>query len=612
MFSQSLSELPIFEGYDPDALLKTMQGILDKSQKIMAHLIEQQTERVEQGEIPTIDHDPLNISQASQELIMHFMMNPVSLMEANLSLWREQLKVIENVWRRSLGLEIEPYIDAAKGDRRFKHEAWNTVPSFDFVKQSYLLSATWLHNTIKAIGIKDSDSQHAKKIDFYTRQLIDALAPTNFVATNPEVLFLTLQTGGQNLLNGLNNFLEDLERGKGRLSVKMTDLDAFTPGKNIAVTAGKVVFQNDLMQLIQYTPSTEKVYKRPLLIVPPWINKFYILDLRENNSFVKWAVDQGQTVFVISWVNPDATLANKNFEDYMLEGPLAALAAIEKATGEKEVNAIGYCLGGTLLTSTLAYMASKQDKRIVSATLFTTLLDFKDPGELSVFIDEEQIEALEAKMDEKGYLEGSHMATTFTMLRANDLIWSFHINNYLMGREASAFDLLYWNSDSTRMPAKMHSFYLRNMYLNNALKTPNKVTLAGEPIDLGKVNIPMCFVSAQEDHIAPWESTYAGTQLVSGDVKFILGGSGHIAGIINPPYKPKYFYYTNDKTKTIDSPNVWLKGATKHEGSWWPHWALWIDQYGDGKVDARVIGTGALPIIEDAPGSYVKVRALAG
>ncbi|ALG67761.1 PHA/PHB synthase family protein [Beggiatoa leptomitoformis] len=612
MLPKSLSELPIFEGYNPEALLKTMQGILDKSQKIMTHLMAQQAEKVEQGTIPNIDHDPLNIGRASQELVTHFMMNPVSLMEANLSFWQEQIKVADNVFKRTLGLETEPYIDAAKGDRRFKHEAWNTVPAFDLIKQSYLLSATWLHNTIKEIGIKEAEHANAKKIDFYTRQLIDALAPTNFVATNPEVLFLTLQTGGQNLLNGLNNFLEDLERGKGNLSIKMTDLEAFEPGKNIAVTPGKVVFQNDLMQLIQYTPSTEKVYKRPLLIVPPWINKFYILDLRENNSFVKWAVDQGHSVFVISWVNPDARLADKNFEDYMLEGPLAALGAIEQATGEKEVNAVGYCLGGTLLTSTLAYMASKNDTRIVSATLFTTLLDFKDPGELSIFIDEEQIEALEEKMDEKGYLEGSHMATTFTMLRANDLIWSFHINNYLLGKEASAFDLLYWNSDSTRMPAKMHSFYLRRMYLNNALKTPNNVVLAGQPIDLGNVKIPVCFVSAQEDHIAPWESTYAGTQLVSGEVKFILGGSGHIAGIINPPYKPKYFYYTNDKTKTIDDPKTWLKGASKHEGSWWPHWELWVDQYGGEKVDARTPGTGQLPVVENAPGSYVKVRALAG
>jgi len=391
----------------------------------------------------------------------------------------------------------------------------------------------------------------------------------------------------------------------------MTDLEAFEVGKNIAVTPGKVVYQNDLIQLLQYTPTTKEAAKRPLLIIPPWINKYYILDLKPANSFIKWAVDQGHSVFVISWVNPDEKLAAKSFEDYLLEGPIAALDAVEKATGEKTANVIGYCLGGTLLASLLAYLAAKGGaERIASATFLTTLVDFKEAGELTVFIDEEQLAALEEKMNERGYLEGAEMANTFNMLRANDLIWSFVINNYLLGKEPFPFDLLYWNSDSTRMPAAMHSFYLRNMYQNNLLSKPNGIDLNGVDIDLRKVKTPAFILSTREDHIAPWKATYVATQLYSGPVRFVLAASGHIAGVVNPPASGKYNHWTNAKAKTYPkNPDEWLANADMKPGSWWPEWQQWIASFDDGKVPAREPGAGKLKAIEDAPGSYVKVQA---
>jgi polyhydroxyalkanoate synthase len=408
-------------------------------------------------------------------------------------------------------------------------------------------------------------------------------------------------------VKGLKNLLEDLERGEHKqLCIKMTDLEAFRLGGNVATTKGKIIYQNDLMQLIQYQPFTAEVYQRPLLIIPPWINKFYILDLREENSFIKWAVDRGHTVFVISWVNPDEKLAHKNFEDYLLEGVLAALDAIEKVTDEKEVNAIGYCLGGTLLAAALGYMTAKKDQRIASATFFATLIDFSDPGELGVFVDEQRVDALEKRMEERGYLQGSEMATTFNMLRSNDLIWSFVVNNYLLGKDPFPFDLLYWNSDATHMPAKMHSFYLRNMYIRNLLKQPGGLTLAGVPIDLAKVKTPAYFLSTAEDHIAPWKSTYAGAHLFSGPVKFVLGGSGHIAGVINPPSANKYGYRTS--AKLSPNPNSWLKGAKQNEGSWWADWSKWVAEHSGEKVPARIPGKGKLKALEEAPGSYVKFR----
>jgi len=584
---------------DPIEVSKSLASIAERSQKLVSDFLERQT--VDGSSMA----DSLSIGRAFLEMTARLMTDPAKLVQAQMSLWQDYMQLWQSTARRMMGEDAAPVIAPTPEDRRFRDPAWQENQLFDFIKQSYLLSARWLQSTVRqAEGL---DDKTAKKVDFYTRQFVDALAPSNFVITNPEVLRATIESGGQNLLQGLENLLADLERGKGQLSIKMTDLEAFKLGENIAVTPGKVVFQNDLIQLIQYEPTTEKVMRRPLLIIPPWINKYYILDLREKNSFIRWAVAQGLTVFVISWVNPDSRLAAKTFEDYMFEGPLAALDAIEKATGEREANVIGYCLGGTLLACTLAYMAAKKIDRIVSATYFAALVDFSEPGELGVFIDEEQLAALEERMNEKGYLEGSAMADTFNMLRANDLIWSFVINNYLLGKDPFPFDLLYWNSDSTRMPAAMHSFYLRNMYQKNLLVKPGGISLGGVPLDLRKIAQPTFILSAREDHIAPWKTTYAATRLYNGPIRFVLAASGHIAGIVNPPEANKYSHWTN--TKLPPSPDEWLRTAKEHPGSWWPQWRKWIAKHGGGLVKARRPGDGALQPIEDAPGSYVRVRA---
>ena len=551
--------------------------------------------------------DPLNVAAAFQELGRAMMENPSALVKAQQDFWNSQLALWQTTTRKMLGEPVEPVITPDKGDKRFKDEGWSESTLFDYIKQSYLLTSRWMQETVHEVDGK-LDDKTAKKIDFYTRQFADALAPTNFLMTNPAALRETLDSKGDNLVQGLENLLGDLERGQGKLKISMTDPEAFEIGGNIATTPGKVVYQNNLMQLIQYTPTTENAYKVPLLIIPPWINKFYILDLKEKNSFIRWAVAQGHTVFVISWINPDGSLAEKSFEDYMAEGPLAALDAIELATGESEANVIGYCLGGTLLASTLGYMTKKGDKRIKSATYFTTMIDFREAGELSVFIDEEQLSHLEGLMAEKGYLDGGEMATTFNMLRANDLIWSFVINNYLMGKQPFPFDLLYWNSDSTRMPAAMHQFYLRKMYLENRLMEPGGITLDSVPIDLTRIKTPSFILSTKEDHIAPWMSTYSAANTYSGPVKFVLAGSGHIAGVINPPSdKMKYGYWTNGKNPK--APQDWLDGADQHEGSWWPEWQNWISRKAGKKIPARTPGDGKLTVLEDAPGSYVRVRS---
>jgi len=587
---------------DPLELSRTMASIAEASQRLVSDFMARQSSGADGAQ----DRDPLNIGQAFLEMTARLMSDPAKLVQAHMSLWNDYMNLWQATARRMMGQETEPVIEPGPDDRRFKDAAWQENNLFDFVKQSYLLTARWLQSTVREVD--GLDDKTAKKVDFYTRQFVDAIAPSNFVMTNPEVLRATVETHGENLVNGLKHLLEDLERGKGRLSIKMTDLDAFEVGKNVAVTPGKVVYRNDLIELLQYEPTTKEVAKRPLLIIPPWINKFYILDLREKNSLIRWATAQGQTVFVISWVNPDEKLAAKTFEDYMAEGTLAALDAMEQATGEPDANVIGYCLGGTLLASTLAWLeAKKQSKRIASATFLATLVDFKDPGDLGVFIDEEQLQSLEAKMAEKGYLEGAHMATTFNMLRANDLIWSFVINNYLLGKEPFPFDLLYWNSDSTRMPAAMHSFYLRKMYQENKLVEPGGIALKGVPIDLRTIKTPVFILSTREDHIAPWKTTYAATQLYKGPVKFVLAASGHIAGVVNPPESGKYPHWTNDKLPA--DPDEWLKTATEHPGSWWPAWAEWVKAFANGRVTARKPGDGRLKVLGDAPGSYVKVMA---
>jgi polyhydroxyalkanoate synthase len=549
--------------------------------------------------------DELGIARAFFEAWGKLLSDPVRLAETQMRLWQDYMTLWQHSVLKLMGQDVKPVAEPRRGDRRFRHEDWEKNFFYDYLKQSYLIAARHLH---QALGkVEGLDEKTSKKVDFYTRQYIDALAPSNFVLTNPEVLRETVKSGGQNLVKGLNNLLEDLARSDGtELRVRMTDAAAFDLGKNIAMTRGSVVFQNELLQLIQYQPLTTEVYTRPLLIIPPWINKYYILDLRSDNSFIKWAVEQGHTVFVVSWVNPDKRLAHKSFEDYLRDGALAALKAVERATGQKDANVIGYCLGGTLLACALAYLAAKKENRVHCAAFFVSMIDFAEPGELEVFIDEEQVAALEARMRKRGYLEGSEMATTFNMLRANDLIWSFVVNNYLMGRDPFPFDLLHWNSDSTRMPAAMHGYYLRNMYLKNLLREPGGITLGGVPIDVTRVAVPAYFISTVEDHIAPWKATYAGAKLLKGPVRFVLGGSGHIAGIINPPGANKYCYWTHERLP--EDPDAWLRDAEQHPGSWWLDWAKWMRQHGGRKVPARTPGKNGLKAIEDAPGSYVKVR----
>ncbi|TWB83066.1 polyhydroxyalkanoate synthase [Nitrospirillum amazonense] len=607
---------------DPVEMTLAMNRIAEQAQRLVADFVARQAQTPADGtaaadpmsiaapfsSLPAnlSNLDPFNLGGAFMEMTARLMADPNRLIEAQLGLWQDYLALWQRTAQRLMGEEAEPVISPAKEDKRFKDKSWEESAVFDFIKQSYLLTAKYVQTAVR--GVEGLEGKTAKKVDFFTRQFVDALSPSNFPLTNPEVLRVTLETGGDNLLKGLENLLSDLERGRGQLAISMTDYAAFEVGRNIAVTPGKVVFQNELMQLIQYAPLTETVHKTPLLIIPPWINKFYILDLKPANSLIRWLTEQGHTVFVISWVNPNEKLAAKDFEDYMVEGPLAALDAIKDATGEEGVNAIGYCIGGTLLSGTLAYMAAKKDARIKSAMYLVTLTDFTDVGELSVFIDEEQLGALESRMKSRGYLDGQSMATTFNMLRSNDLIWSFVVNNYLLGKDPFPFDLLYWNSDSTRMPPAMHSFYLRNMYQKNLLVRPGGITLKGVPIDLRTIKTPTFMLSTREDHIAPWKSTYAATQLYGGPVKFVLAASGHIAGVVNPPAANKYSHFLNDALPA--SPDDWLAGTTQVPGSWWPVYADWLKQYAGPQVPARTPGDGKLKPIEDAPGSYVKVRVV--
>ena len=552
--------------------------------------------------------DPLRLTQTFMDFTAKMLADPNKLAQAQMELWNQYIRLWQTTAQRMLGQKVEPVAEPAKGDRRFSDPAWKDEVVFDYIKQSYLLTARWLQHTVKEV--EGVDDKTAQKVDFYTRQFIDAMSPSNFAMTNPQVVKATMESKGENLVKGLQNLLTDLERGKGKLAIRQTDMNAFKVGENVATSPGKVVYQNKLMQLIQYAPRTEQVYATPLLIVPPWINKFYILDLKPQNSFIKWATERGYTVFVISWVNPDAELTKLVFEDYMKLGPLAALDAIEKATGEKKVSAIGYCIGGTLMATTLAYMAARGDDRIAACTFFTAQVDFTEPGELGVFIDEDQLAGIEEIMSKKGYLEGTEMASTFNMLRANDLIWSFVVNNYLLGKDPFPFDLLYWNADATRMPAAMHIYYLRNMYQRNLLAKPEGLVIDNVPIDLRKISIPVYLQAGKDDHIAPAKSVYKATQLFSGPVRFMLAGSGHIAGVVNPPAAKKYQHWLNETAKNPPTLADWQAGATEFPGSWWYDWDKWLSAKSGDKVPARVPGQGGLPAIEDAPGSYVKVRLI--
>ncbi len=552
--------------------------------------------------------DPLRLTQTFMDFTTKMLADPNKLVQAQMELWNQYMRLWQVTAQRMMGQKVDPVAEPAKGDKRFSDPAWKDEVVFDYIKQSYLLTARWLQQTVKEV--EGVDDKTAQKVDFYTRQFIDAMSPSNFAMTNPQVVKATMESKGENLVKGLQNLLTDIERGKGKLAIRQTDMTAFKVGENVATSPGKVVYQNKLMQLIQYAPRTEEVYATPLLIVPPWINKFYILDLKPQNSFIKWATEQGYTVFVISWVNPDVELSKLVFEDYMKLGPLAAIDAIEKATGEKKVSAIGYCIGGTLMATTLAYMAARGDDRVTACTFFTAQVDFTEPGELGVFIDEDQLAGIEEIMSKKGYLEGTEMATTFNMLRANDLIWSFVVNNYLLGKDPFPFDLLYWNADATRMPAAMHIYYLRNMYQRNLLAKPGALVIDNVPIDLRKISIPVYLQAGKDDHIAPANSVYKATQLFSGPVRFMLAGSGHIAGVVNPPSAKKYQHWLNETDRNPPTLAEWQAGAKEFPGSWWQDWDKWLSAKSGGKVPARVPGQGGLPAIEDAPGSYVKVRLI--
>ncbi|MCK1734807.1 class I poly(R)-hydroxyalkanoic acid synthase [Bradyrhizobium sp. 138] len=507
--------------------------------------------------------------------------------------------------RRMAGQDAPPAIAPSPRDKRFADPEWKSNQFFDFVMQLYLLTTKWAQELVRdAEGL---DPHTRRKAEFYVQQVTNALSPSNFVLTNPEVLRETMASSGENLARGLTMLAEDIAAGKGMLKIRQSNPDNLVVGVNMATTPGKVIYQNEMMQLIQYSPTTESVLRTPLLIVPPWINKFYILDLKPEKSYIKWCVDQGITVFVISWVNPDKRLGNKTWEDYMKEGPLTAMDVIERVTGEMKVHTAGYCVGGTMLATTLAWLAEKRRQRVASATFFAAQVDFTHAGDLLVFVDEEQIAALEHDMKTAGVLEGSKMAMAFNMLRSNDLIWSYVVSNYLKGQQPSAFDLLHWNSDATRMTASNHSYYLRNCYLENRLSTGTMV-LDNTLLDLSKVKVPVYNLATREDHIAPAESVLYGSQFFGGPVKYVLSGSGHIAGVVNPPASNKYQYWTNDNIKDVNVAQ-WMKDAVEHKGSWWPDWREWLRGIDPEEVPARSVGSDALPPIEDAPGSYVRVRA---
>ena len=515
------------------------------------------------------------------------------LMQSYADLWGRSM-------RKFLGEDVEPLAEPEPGDNRFKDPGWSENQYFDFWKQAYLITSRWAEDvTANTDGV---DDKTRRKAMFYLEHVLSAMSPSNNPLTNPEVVRTTLSTNAENLVQGMTLLAEDLDQSKDLLRVSQTDLSAFEVGRDLAITPGKVVFQNELIQLIQYEPTTEQVSKTPLIIAPPWINKYYILDLKPEKSLVKYAVDQGFTVFMISWVNPDEKLAQKSFEDYMHEGILKAVEVVNRQLGVHHVNLMGYCVGGTLLASTLAYAAAKGDERISTATFLTAQVDFSEAGDLLMFIDDAQLKSLEEMMSERGFLDGSRMAAVFNMLRPRDLIWPYVVNNYLLGKKPFPFDLLFWNADSTRMPAANHAFYLREFYHENRL-SKGEMELGGVKLDLSKVNIPIYELFAREDHIAPAASVFRGSRLFGGDVRQVMAGSGHIAGVVNPPAKKKYQHWTGAPAETLDE---WIETATEVPGSWWPDWAAWLQNLSGEKVPARDPSAGVFEPIEDAPGSYVK------
>ena len=558
----------------------------------------------EKGEVRDSVAEPMtDMVKTFSKLSEYWLSDPQRALEAQTRLFSGYMNVWANAIRRVGGDEnADDTVKPDRGDKRFQDPEWGKNAFFDFLKQAYLVTSRWAGDLVEHADGLDEHTKH--KAGFYVKQISNAISPSNFILTNPELFRETVASSGENLVRGMKMLAEDIAAGKGDLKLRQADYSSFEIGRNIAVTPGKVVGRSDVAEIIQYEPSTDKVLKRPLLICPPWINKFYILDLNPEKSFIRWAVAQGHTVFVISWINPDERHGNKGWEAYIREGLQYGLDTIEAATGEKEVNAIGYCVGGTLLAAALALMAQEGDERVRSVTFFTTQVDFTYAGDLKVFVDEDQIAAVELSMRGKGYLDGTKMATAFNMLRSGDLIWPYVVNNYMRGKEPLPFDLLYWNADSTRMAAANHSYYLRNCYLENNL-SQGHMQLAGRTISLSDITIPVYNLASREDHIAPAKSVFLGCRYFGGDVEYVMAGSGHIAGVVNPPSLGKYQHWTGGKP--VGDFQQWIEKAKETPGSWWPYWQKWIEARDSAKVAARKPG-GKAKTLGDAPGSYVKVR----
>src|SRR5262249_44319813 len=544
-----------------------MLRVMEQGAKVFARFLERSD-----GKSPFSSTDMLEASKLLGEVTQFWMANPTTMAETNATLLGELMQLAGVTAQRMIGSAAPPVAEPESGDNRFKDPDWSRNPYFDFWKQFYLITTRWLEDVLdRTDGLDERTRQRA---EFYLKQVASALSPSNFPMTNPEVLRTTLATSGQNLVQGMANLASDLDKPGDLINISQTDVEAFEVGRNVATAPGKVVFQNEILALVQYSPAAEAVYESPLLIVPAWINKFYILDLTAQKSFIRYMVGKGFTVFVVSWVNPDERLAHKSFEDYMNEGVLAAAGAVARETAAAKSNVIGYCVGGTLLGTTLAYLAPRGEEPFQSATFFAAQVDFSKAGDLVLFIDDAQLKALEEMMAERGYLDGARMATVFNMLRPKDLIWPYIVNNYMLGKKPFPFDLLFWNQDSTRLPAANHNFYLREFYHENKLAR-GQMTIGNVKLDLGKVKLPIYELCAKEDHIAPAKSVFIGSRLFGGPVTYVLAGSGHIAGVINPPgEKIKYQYWTNDrKVATLEA---WFDGAQEHPGSWWPHESDWL------------------------------------
>ncbi|WP_363346663.1 class I poly(R)-hydroxyalkanoic acid synthase [Methylocystis echinoides] len=585
---------------DFEAMAENMAQLVDQGRKALAAAIGNVEAGGPRSELAA------NVADATKTLGVvaeYWLAKPERAAVAQAELYGGLSEIWRQTMRRYTGEDVPPVVTPEPGDKRFDSPEWEQNPFFDWLRQSYLYASRWAGEMVeKAEGV---DPHTRAKAAFYTRLISSAVSPSNFVPTNPELLRATIENKGENLIRGMTMLAEDISAGGGMLKIRQSDDTKFRLGVDLATTPGKVVWRNDVMELIQYAPTTQEVYARPLLITPPWINKFYVLDLNAEKSFVRWAVEQGFTVFIISWINPDESKAEKGFEAYMHEGVLTALDVIEKATGERKVAAAGYCVGGTLLALTLAYMAAKGDDRIDSVTFFATQVDFSEAGDLQILIDEARLAALDEAMAKTGYLEGVKMANAFNMLRPNELIWTYVVNNYMKGVEPAAFDLLYWNSDSTRIPRANHSFYMRSCYLENRLAR-GEMVIDGVRLNLRQVKIPVYEIATREDHIAPARSVFRGAKFFGGEVTYVLGGSGHIAGIINPPSRGKYNYLTGGPAK--GSFDQWVATAKETKGSWWPHWLLWITAQAPRKVPARQPGGGKLTPLCDAPGEYVRVK----